>query len=94
MEARFRRVERGSVCVEMEEFVAAIVVAIVVYLIFAKVWDGSERILSVLGGVFSAFTGYASAFSAYVKTRWAPDQVVPTLLLRDAVATTSAQKYD
>lgn len=70
--------------------VAAIVVAIDVYLIFSQVWDGAERVLSVLGGVFSALAGYASAFSAYVTMPWAPDQVVPTVLLRDAIATTSA----
>jgi hypothetical protein len=63
--------------------VAAIAVAIVVYL------DGSERILSILGSVFSAGIGFASALSAYIKPSWASDQGVPPMLLRDVIPMSS-----
>ena len=37
---------------------------------------------------YSALAGSISTFSVYVQTRWAgPEQVVPTVLLRNAVAT-------
>ncbi|KAK5655787.1 hypothetical protein OQA88_5325 [Cercophora sp. LCS_1] len=66
------------------------VVAIVLYLTFSKLRDSVEQISSLVGAVFSTCIAYTWGFYAYAKTFWAAEQVVPTVLLRDAVATTSA----
>lgn len=78
-------------CVDLAFATAVIVLLILLFLTFLKIWHGAEQILTFLGRLVPVFAAFISGFSGYFQRRAAgPEQVVPTVVLRNAIATTSA----
>ncbi|KAK4147312.1 uncharacterized protein C8A04DRAFT_24556 [Dichotomopilus funicola] len=68
-----------------------IVPSILLFVTFIKVWHAIERILTAQSCFWSGLVAPFYAFSANLQMRWAgPEEVVPTVVLRNAIATTSA----